>query len=386
MSMNAPVKKQHLIDPEICIRCNTCEETCPVDAVTHDDNNYVVDAASATTAWTASRPARPARSTTGASSGRLSPRRAVLLERAARRRRRSARTRRAIVEALEDEVGALLERGAQGLRRQGGRARIRREADRQPLQPQQAGASRPSGNFRLTAADAENRRPPHHPRFRRHSRSRCSKARASASSRPARTRTASRTPMRLYSVASPRDGEKPQRQQRLAHREARAGRPRARTICATCQGGDKVERHRPVRRDLPDAQRSGRQHPDDLHRHRLGAVPRLHRAAAPRHAGRARQAHPVLRRARAAGAALLRPAAEGAGRRCWSSTSYSRASPARPRSTCRTACASRRRASRSCCAAPHTHVYICGLKGMESGVDEAFADVCRHARRSIGPR
>lgn len=36
-------KKQHLIDPEICIRCNTCEETCPVDAVTHDDNNYVVD-------------------------------------------------------------------------------------------------------------------------------------------------------------------------------------------------------------------------------------------------------------------------------------------------------------------------------------------------------
>jgi benzoyl-CoA 2,3-dioxygenase component A len=28
---------------------------------------------------------------------------------------------------------------------------------------------------------------------------------------------------------------------------------------------------------------------------------------------------------------------------------------------------------------PATHVYICGLKGMESGVDEAFADVCRHA-------
>jgi benzoyl-CoA 2,3-epoxidase subunit A len=41
--MNAPLK-QHLIDPEICIRCNTCEETCPVDAITHDSNNYVVDA------------------------------------------------------------------------------------------------------------------------------------------------------------------------------------------------------------------------------------------------------------------------------------------------------------------------------------------------------
>ena len=35
--------KQHLIDPEICIRCNTCEATCPVGAITHDDRNYVVD-------------------------------------------------------------------------------------------------------------------------------------------------------------------------------------------------------------------------------------------------------------------------------------------------------------------------------------------------------
>jgi benzoyl-CoA oxygenase/reductase BoxA protein len=33
-----------LIDPEICIRCNTCEETCPVGAITHDSRNYVVRA------------------------------------------------------------------------------------------------------------------------------------------------------------------------------------------------------------------------------------------------------------------------------------------------------------------------------------------------------
>jgi benzoyl-CoA 2,3-dioxygenase component A len=36
--------RQHLIDPEICIRCNTCESVCPVGAITHDDRNYVVRA------------------------------------------------------------------------------------------------------------------------------------------------------------------------------------------------------------------------------------------------------------------------------------------------------------------------------------------------------
>src|ERR1700712_4927330 len=44
MAVNAAVIKQHLIDPEICIRCNTCEATCPVGAITHDDRNYVVRA------------------------------------------------------------------------------------------------------------------------------------------------------------------------------------------------------------------------------------------------------------------------------------------------------------------------------------------------------
>ena len=40
----ADIIKQHLIDPEICIRCNTCEDTCPIDAIAHDDRNYVVKA------------------------------------------------------------------------------------------------------------------------------------------------------------------------------------------------------------------------------------------------------------------------------------------------------------------------------------------------------
>ena len=40
--MNAP-SKQHLIDPEICIRCYTCEMNCPIEAITHNDDNVVVD-------------------------------------------------------------------------------------------------------------------------------------------------------------------------------------------------------------------------------------------------------------------------------------------------------------------------------------------------------
>jgi len=42
--MSSPaVVRQHLIDPEICIRCNTCEETCPTGAISHDGPNYVVN-------------------------------------------------------------------------------------------------------------------------------------------------------------------------------------------------------------------------------------------------------------------------------------------------------------------------------------------------------
>jgi len=41
--MNKPVK-QHLIDPEICIRCHSCEAACPIGAIEHDGTNVVVKA------------------------------------------------------------------------------------------------------------------------------------------------------------------------------------------------------------------------------------------------------------------------------------------------------------------------------------------------------
>lgn len=41
--MATTLLRQHLIDPEVCIRCNTCEEACKPKAITHDRRNYVVD-------------------------------------------------------------------------------------------------------------------------------------------------------------------------------------------------------------------------------------------------------------------------------------------------------------------------------------------------------
>ncbi len=43
MSALPLLERQHLIDPEICIRCNTCESVCKPKAISHDNRNYVVD-------------------------------------------------------------------------------------------------------------------------------------------------------------------------------------------------------------------------------------------------------------------------------------------------------------------------------------------------------
>ena len=45
--MNKPLK-QHLIDPEICIRCYSCEMACTIEAIVHNDDNVVVDASKCT--------------------------------------------------------------------------------------------------------------------------------------------------------------------------------------------------------------------------------------------------------------------------------------------------------------------------------------------------
>jgi benzoyl-CoA 2,3-dioxygenase component A len=205
MSATASVK-QHLIDPEICIRCNTCEATCGTGAITHDANNYVVDIATCTFCMDCVAPCP-----TGAidnwfvvevpfsveeqfSWDELPP--------------RPAESATEVADALDDEAAALL---AEAHARAGGRAVAPASASKPRINlfnrdtPARAAVA---GNLRITHADAsadvrhiildfgavafpvlEGQSigiiPPGH----------------DASGKP--------HSMRLYSVASPRDGERP---------------------------------------------------------------------------------------------------------------------------------------------------------------------------------
>ena len=345
--MNAPTlssefKKQHLIDPEICIRCNTCEATCPVGAVTHDDANYVVDADKCNYCMDCIAPcptgsidnwrmvSAPTRLDEQLGWTEL-PRQEDFGEAAAAcGRSHRGRGRRA--------AGA----GARRHRRQAGGAGLGLQGQYVNLFTRGKPAiATVQGNFRITAPGASSDVRHIVLSFRRHRLSRCWRASRSASCRRAPTRRqAARHPPLLDRLRARR--REAQRQQCQPDGQARRGRRRLQ-LPVRSQGRRQGAGDRPVRRHLPDAERSPSQHPDDLHRHRLGALPRLHRAAPPRRA-RVRPGRLMLffgaRTPR--GAALFRPAAESAAVACSTSIWSSRACRASPRSTCRTACAPRR--------------------------------------------
>ncbi len=114
-----------------------------------------------------------------------------------------------MADALDDEAGALL---AEAHARAGGRARAPAsavEAAHQPVQPRQPGDATVTGNFRITAADAECGRAPHHPRFRRGRRFPVLEGQSIGIIPPGTDAAGKPHAMRLYSVASARDGERP---------------------------------------------------------------------------------------------------------------------------------------------------------------------------------
>ena len=154
--MNAAVK-QHLIDPEICIRCNTCEATCPIGAVTHDANNYVVDVDKCNFCMDCVSPCP-----TGSINHFVMVQKPFSLDEqfgwfdlppidAA-----AAGAGVVSMDAVDDEAAALLDDAHQGA---GGAARAPRSASEPRINlfsraaPAMASVT---GNFRLTAADAES--------------------------------------------------------------------------------------------------------------------------------------------------------------------------------------------------------------------------------------
>ena len=124
--------------------------------------------------------------------------------------------------------------GAQGPRRQGGGAGVRLEADGQPLQPQQAGTSDRRRQFPPHRQRRRERRPPHHPRFPRDA---VPGARRPEHRHPAAgpRRQGRSPPGQAVLGREPARRREAERQQRLAHREARGAAASARIISATCR-------------------------------------------------------------------------------------------------------------------------------------------------------
>ncbi len=190
--------------------------------------------------------------------------------------------------------------------------------------------------------------------------------------------------LRLYSVASPRDGERPNTNN-LALTVKRVVEARqdgsvhhgigSNYVCDLKQG-DVVSVAGPFGATFLDAGRSGRRHRDDLHRHRLGAVPRLHRTPPPLDAERARQALSVLRRAQPLRASLFRPAAEAAGQAARPGAGVL-AAPRQAEGIRAGPHAHAQRRHRRAARPRHAaHIYVCGLRGMETGVEASFAAIC----------
>jgi benzoyl-CoA 2,3-dioxygenase component A len=375
--MNAPLKKQHLIDPEICIRCNTCEETCPIDAVTHDDNNYVVNVDICNYCMDCIAPCP-----TGAiDNWRVVAKPYSLQEQfswsdlPAQAEVESGDTSEAI-EALEDEIGALLEEARKGL---GGKAVAPHSASKPTVNLYNRGKpakATVAGNFRLTHADADS--------DVRHiildfgdQPFPVLEGQSIGIVTPGATADGKPHLVRLYSVASARDGEKPN-----ANNLSLTVKREPDGVCSNYL----CDLPRGARLDVTGPFGATFLHPNDPASNIIMICTGT--GSAPFRAF-------TERRRRAMGDApgklllffgarrpeelpYFGPLQKVPEKLLAKHFCYSRV-PGEPRVYVQDRIRTEASAVAGLLNDARTHVYICGLKGMESGVDEAFADVCRGA-------
>ena len=149
-------RKQHLIDPETCIRCNTCESRCPTRAITHNADNYVVDPEVCGFCMACVRPCP-----TGAIDNWFAVTRPHSVEEQLRWRELPKAApepgsggEEAAVDALDDEALALLEEAHRGM---GGRARPPASASKPRINVfnrENPAVATVAGTLRVTAEDA----------------------------------------------------------------------------------------------------------------------------------------------------------------------------------------------------------------------------------------
>jgi benzoyl-CoA 2,3-dioxygenase component A len=371
------LKKQHLIDPEICIRCNTCEETCPIDAITHDDNNYVVNVDICNYCMDCISPcptgaidnwrvvAKPYSLEDQFSWSDLPAQEEIASEEAG-----------GTVEALEDEIGALLEEARKGL---GGKAVAPHSASKPTVNLYNRGkpaVATITGNFRLTHADADS--------DVRHiildfgdQPFPVLEGQSIGIVAPGTDAEGKPHLVRLYSVASSRDGERPNTNN-LALTVKREPQGVCSNYLCDLPRGAKVEVTGPFGATFL--------HPNDPAANIImictgtGSAPfrgftERRRRAMPDAAGRLLLFFGARRPEELPYFGPLQKVPE---KLLGKYFCYSRVAGA-PRVYVQDRIRSESAQIAALLGNAGTHVYICGLKGMESGVDEAFADVCRSA-------
>ena len=303
---DAAVIKQHLIDPEICIRCNTCEATCPVGAITHDVAQLrrrcgqvqpvhglhlaLPDRQHRQLAHDAARHGLQRRGAAGLgrAAGRTDAPSSWPPPASAPRRRRGARDRGRTGRRRRQPSGeaAFNSAPSSAPRCRPGRPRTPTPTSTARRRPRRRVTATVVGNVRVTEVGTRVRHPPHRARLRRHA--------VPGARRPVdRHRAAGRRRQRPAAPRAPvLDRQPAQRraarlQQPVADDQARARGPpgppgarRRQQLHVRPEGRRQGAGDRPLRHQLPDAQPPEEPHRDDLHRHRQRADARDDRVAA----------------------------------------------------------------------------------------------------------